>query len=105
MKISKKDALMWFNFFSQLPEDEEILPRQMEIAYAALAQIEWAVNHRNEQLAAQIPGLKSLCDRTYYVGPDDKFPRGCRSCLLGTGLSAVRKTNKCNIQCKFCYNY
>lgn len=27
------------------------------------------------------------------------------SCLLGTGLSAVRKTNKCNLVCKFCYNY
>ena len=25
--------------------------------------------------------------------------------MLGTGLSAVRKTNKCNVQCKFCYNY
>jgi hypothetical protein len=24
---------------------------------------------------------------------------------LGTGLSAIRKTNKCNIECKFCYNY
>ena len=53
----------------------------------------------------QIPGLKSLGGRTYYVGADDKFPEGCRSCLMGTGLSAIRKTNKCNIQCKFCYNY
>ena len=105
MKISKKDALMWFHFFAQLPEEEEILPRQMEIAYAALAQIERAVNAQNQKLASEIPGLKSLCDRTYYVGPDDQFPRGCKSCLLGTGLSAVRKTNKCNIQCKFCYNY
>ena len=25
MKISKKDALTWFSFFAQLPEDEELL--------------------------------------------------------------------------------
>ena len=105
MKISKKDALMWFRFFAQLPEEEELLPRQQEIAYAALAQIERAVNARDSRLRQEIKGLKSLADRTYYVGPEERFPRGCKSCLLGTGLSAVRKTNKCNIACPFCYNY
>ena len=105
MKISKKDALMWFRFFAALPEGEEIMPHQQEIVYATFAQIERAVNARIAQAAASIPGLKSLRDRTYYVGPDEKFPRGCKSCLLGTGLSAVRKTNKCNIQCPFCYNF
>lgn len=105
MKISKKDALMWFEFFAQLPEDEELPVFQQEIAYAVLAQIEDAVDARNEQLMAQIPGLKVLGGRTRYVGSDDRFPCGCRSCLLGTGLSAIRKTNKCNIQCRFCYNY
>ena len=105
MKISKKDALMWFRFFASLPEEESLMPRQQEIALAVFAQIERAVERRNAALAAQIPGLKSLRDRTYYVGPEEKFPRGCRSCLLGSGLSAVRKTNKCNIQCPFCYNY
>lgn len=34
MNISKKDALLWFSFFSQLPEDEEIMPRQQEIIFA-----------------------------------------------------------------------
>ena len=105
MKISKRDALMWFEFFSQLPEGEEILPHQQEIIYATYAQIEAAVEHRDELLRAQIPGLKSLDGRTYYVGEDDRFSRGCRSCLTGTGLSAIRKTNRCNIACKFCYNY
>lgn len=105
MKISKRDALMWFEFFAELPEDEELSPNQQEIVYAALAQIEAAVDHRNAALMAQIPGLKSLQGRTFYVGDDDRFPKGCRSCLLGTGLSAIRKTNKCNIECKFCYNY
>ena len=105
MKISKKDALMWFSFFAELPEDEELFVRQQEIVYAVYAQIESAVEARREKLMAQIPGLKSLCGRTYYVGNDDKFPAGCRSCLTGTGLSAIRKTNKCNIECRFCYNY
>jgi len=105
MLISKKDALTWFSFFAQLPEDEELLPRQQEIVYAALAQIEAAVDARDAALAAEIKGLKSLAGRTFYVGEDSRFPAGCRSCLLGTGLSAVRKTNRCNVHCKFCYNY
>ncbi len=105
MKISKYDALKWFRFFSELPEEEELSVRQQEIVYAVLAQIENTVNHRCEQLAEQIQGLKSLEGRSYYWGPNEKFPQGCRSCLLGTGLSAIRKTNKCNLQCKFCYNY
>jgi len=105
MKISKKDALQWFEFFAMLPEDEELMIRQQEIVYATFAQIEEAIDYRNENLMAQIPSLKTLESRTLYVGNDDKFPRGCKSCLLGTGLSAIRKTNKCNIECKFCYNY
>lgn len=105
MKISKRDALTWFSFFAQLPEDEELPARQQEIMYAVFAQIEDAVEQKSAALAARIKGLKSLEGRTYYVGPDEKFPKGCRSCLLGTGLSAVRKTNKCNMQCKFCYDY
>ncbi len=105
MKISKRDALMWFEFFSQLPEDEELMPRQQEVVYATLVQLEDAVEARQAALMAEIPGLKSLDGRTLYVGPGERFPGGCRSCLLGTGLSAIRKTNRCNIECKFCYNY
>ena len=105
MKISKKDALMWFEFFAELPEDEELMPHQQEIALAALAQIETAVNKRRAEKMAKIDGLQSLSGRTYFVGDKGKFPRGCASCLMGTGLSAIRKTNKCNVQCKFCYNY
>ena len=105
MKISKKDAFIWFEFFSMLPEDEELTVKQQEIVYAVFAQIEAAVDHRNEILMAEIKGLKTLENRTFFVGDESKFPRGCCSCLLGTGLSAVRKTNRCNIECKFCYNY
>ena len=105
MKISKKDALAWFEFFAQLPEGEQLMVKQQEIVYATFAQIEAVVIKRNEELMAQIPGLKTLENRTLFVGPEDKFPAGCRSCLLGSGLTAIRKTNKCNLQCKFCYNY
>ncbi len=105
MKISKKEALAWFEFFAMLPEDEEIMPRQQEIIYAVFAQIEEAIDHRNAALMAEIRGLQSLQGRTYFVGDAAKFPQGCRSCLLGTGLSAIRKTNKCNLACKFCYDY
>lgn len=105
MKISKKDALTWFEFFSALPEEEELMTKQQEIVYATFAQIEAAIDQRNEKLMSEIGNLKTLENRTLFVGDDNKFPRGCRSCLLGTGLNAIRKTNKCNIECKFCYNY
>lgn len=105
MNISKKDALLWFDYFSQLPEDKEISVKHMEIIYSTFAQIEAAVEHRNDMLMKEIKGLKTLENRTFFVGNEDKFPKGCRSCLLGTGLSAIRKTNKCNLRCKFCYNY
>ena len=105
MKISKKDALIWFKFFSTLPEDEELMTKQQEIVYSTFAQIEAAVDHRNDMLMSEIRGLKTLENRTYFVGDKSKFPKGCRSCLFGTGLSAIRKTNKCNLKCKFCYDY
>lgn len=105
MKISKRDALMWFTFFADLPEEEELPPRQQELVYATLSQIEAAVDAQNEALLAAIPGLKTLAGRSRYVGAEEKFPQGCRSCLLGSGLSAVRKTNRCNLDCKFCYNF
>ncbi len=105
MKISKQDALIWFDFFSQLPEQEEISTKHEEIIYATFAQIEAAVDQRNETLMSEIKNLKTLENRTFFVGNENKFPQGCRSCLLGTGLSAIRKTNKCNLECKFCYNY
>ena len=53
MKISKKDALAWFEFFAQLPEGEQLLVKQQELVYAAFAQIEAAVIKRNEELMAQ----------------------------------------------------
>ena len=105
MKISKKDALMWFSFFAELPEEEEILTHQQEIVYAVFSQLELAEESRQQRLLDSIPNLKTLENRTFYVGEDNRFPKGCRSCLLGTGLSAVRKTNTCNLNCKFCYNY
>jgi len=105
MKISKEDALMWFEFFAMLPEDEELMTKQQEIIYATFAQIEESIDHRNNSLISEIKDLKTLGNRTYFVGNERKFAMGCRSCLMGTGLSAIRKTNKCNIECKFCYNY
>ena len=105
MKISKQDARMWFRFFAALPPGEEMPPRQQEIALAVFAQLERAVQARDKALCANIPGLRSLDGRTFYVGPDNKFPTGCRGCLTGSGLAAVRKTNRCNISCPFCYSY
>ncbi len=40
-----------------------------------------------------------------FLGDKNKFPKGCYSCLCGKGLNTIRKTNKCNLSCKFCYYY
>jgi pyruvate formate-lyase activating enzyme-like uncharacterized protein len=50
---------------------------------------------------AGIEHLRTLENRTFFVGDERAFPGGCRSCLLGTGLGAIRKTNRCNLACKF----
>ena len=105
MKISKRDALMWYSFFAEYAGDMPLMPRQNEIALAVLAQIEEAVEALHMQLLSEIPGLKTLKNRTYYIGDETRFPKGCISCLCGNGLSAIRKTNKCNARCKFCYDY
>ena len=119
MKISKQDALNWFRFFAELPPEEPLGCRQTEIALAVFSQIETAVDARRLETLKSIPGLKavlpghpegvpwdpSLPACTLYVGDAGRFPAGCRSCLLGTGLSAVRKTNRCNAACPFCYDY
>ena len=105
MKISKRDAYTWFQFFASIPEDEGLMNYQEEIAFSVLSQIEEAVMKKHADLKKGIKSLKTLCGRTHYVGPDDKFSAGCRSCLTGSGLTAIRKTNQCNIQCKFCYTY
>ena len=105
MKISKKDALIWFDFFSQLTEEEELSTKHEEIIYYTFAQIEAAIDQRNDTLMSKIRSLKTLENRTILVENENKFPKGCRFCLLVTGLSAIRKTNKCNLECKFCYNY
>ena len=105
MRISKTDALMWFQFFAELPEGEELLPKQQEIALAVLSQLEDAAEARFDRLRGEIPCLFSLDGKTDYVGDPDKFPLGCRSCLSGTGLSAIRRTNRCNLSCPFCYDF
>ena len=105
MKISKSDALIWFDYFSQMSENDELTIKHEVIIYATFAQIEASIDQRNEQLMSEIVGLKTLENRTYFVGPESKFAKGCKSCLTGTGLTAIRKTNKCNLECKFCYNY
>ena len=91
MKISKRDALLWFRFFAQMPEDEPLMPHQRELAYAVIAQIETAAEARFDSLMREIPHLKSLNGRTYYVGSDKKFSKGCRSCLTGTGAECRAK--------------
>ena len=97
MKISKKDALTWFRFFAELPDDEELMPHQQEIALVALAQIETAVNKRREALAAKIDGLQSLSGRDVFRGQQGGF--STRMLLLFVGHRAERGTQDEQMQC------
>lgn len=104
MKISKQDSLEWFEYLASLPgEKHEIVEKYEPIIGSVFRQIELSVNEKHKKLMSEIPNLENLKLRTYYVGNTEKFPKGCISCLFGTGLGGVRKTNKCNLSCKFCY--
>ncbi len=104
MKISKKEALEWFEFLSDIPVDVSVIFEEYsEIIRSTQRQIEKA--YLNEILSIQnrIKELKDMKGRTYYVGKKEKFPPGCISCLFGDGLGGIRKTHTCNLSCKFCY--
>lgn len=103
--ITKEKAYELFLSISQAENRAEAYNENREIIDEVLMSIEKAVDERNDRLISEIGGIKRLDNKTYYVGPDEKFSKGCRSCLCGSGLTAVRKTNKCNLNCKFCYYY
>lgn len=104
MKISKKEALEWFSYFSSLSGDKtEVYKRFSPIIDSTIRQIELSVNKRHQDLKNDIKDLKNLKGRTFFVGDQQKFPKGCVSCLFGDGLGGVRKTHQCNLLCKFCY--
>lgn len=85
MKISKQDALIWFDFFSQLPEQEGISTKHEEIIYATFAQIEAAVDQRNETLMSEIKNLKTLENRTFLSVRKVNFPKAAVLVCWGRG--------------------
>ncbi|MGL4989156.1 MAG: radical SAM protein [Cetobacterium sp.] len=104
MKISKKDALEWFNYLSSLSGDKtEVYKKFSPIIDSTMRQIELAVNKKHEDMKKEILDLKDLKGRTFFVGDQQSFPKGCVSCLFGDGLGGIRKTHQCNLLCKFCY--
>lgn len=104
MKISKAEALEYFEKFAKKTEEDVYFDNQ-EIIDTILMQIEEVIDFKNDIKLKEIAGLKRLENRTYFVGDEKKFPKGCYSCLCGKGLTPIRKTNKCNVECKFCYYY
>ncbi|MEG0069683.1 radical SAM protein [Cetobacterium sp.] len=104
MKISKKDALEWFEYLSSLSGDKtEVYKRFSPVIESTIRQIELSVNKKHEDMKNEISDLKTLKGRTYFVGDQQNFPKGCVSCLFGDGLGGIRKTHQCNLLCKFCY--
>ena len=67
MKISKKDALMWFRFFAQLEEDEPLGPRQTEIVYAEGEQTgdETEPAEGEAEAAKAATGIRTTITNTY----------------------------------------
>jgi len=106
MKISKKDALEWFEYLATIPSDyEDIFNEYSEIIRDTQRQIEKAYLAEIKEIQSKITDLKSMRGRTHYLGDEKKFAPGCASCLFGDGLGGVRKTNTCNLACEFCYYY
>ena len=66
MRISKKDALTWFRFFAELPEEEPLGCRQQEIALAVFSQIETAVEARRKKV------LRSPAGNRPFRHPEDQ---------------------------------
>lgn len=106
MKISKKDALEWMEYLSFLSEKKiDVYFKYESLINSIFKQIEISIQDKNDKIKSSIKNLQSLDNRTFFVGDLEKFPKGCHSCLFGKGLGAIRKTNKCNLKCKFCYYY
>lgn len=103
MKISKKDALEWFEYLVGIDDEKRQNMKYIELVYSALSQIEKAEQNRREKLIKDIVNIKSFNGRSLFVGNQEKFPEGCKSCLTKNGLCPIRKTNKCNLKCSFCY--
>ncbi|MBU1094300.1 MAG: radical SAM protein [Firmicutes bacterium] len=103
---TKGEALKLFKELSILQKNEDVkLLDYDEAMKIVFLQIEKATSKIHDNLLSKIKNVKNLDKRTIYVGSEQKFPYGCKSCLLGNGLGAIRKTNKCNLECKFCYYY
>ena len=103
MNISKKNAIEWFEFLSSLPgEKKEICGIYENVIGSVYRQIELSVNEMHKKMKEELKTLQTLKERPYFVGNKDKFPKGCVSCLFGTGLGGVRKTNKCNLNVSLC---
>lgn len=106
MNISKKDSLEWFKYLSSLSGNKKMVyTRFSMIIESTIRQIELAVNKKHSELKKEISNLQTLKERTFFVGKKSMFPKGCISCLFGNGLGGIRKTNRCNLTCKFCYYY
>lgn len=104
MNISKKDAIEWFEYLASVPGPKyEICEKYEGIIGSIFRQMELAVNYKIKKMQDEIKNLQDMRGRTYFIGDKNRFPKGCISCLFGTGLGGVRKTNRCNLACKFCY--
>ena len=90
MKISKKDALLWFSFFAQLDEEEELLPKQMELVYATFAQIEDAID---EKQMAWIEAMILSMTPKERANPDILNPSRKRRIADGAGVD-ISEVNK-----------
>jgi pyruvate formate-lyase activating enzyme-like uncharacterized protein len=104
MKISKQEALEWFEYLADVPVDaKEVFEEYEDIIRSTTRQIEKTYMKEIADIQSKIDGLKDMKGRTYYVGKEEKFPPGCISCLFGDGLGGIRKTHTCNLTCEFCY--
>lgn len=105
MKINKENAYKLFRNLASNQNKNDIYLKNRGMIKAIFNQIEENVEQMQNEVMKKIVNLQELQNRTLFVGEPNKFPKGCLSCLCGDGLNSIRKTNKCNLECKFCYYY
>lgn len=105
MRVSREEALQSLQSLISNDVEQDKYNDCMSIVRYALSHIEENIDAKINNMIQKIPRINQLSNRTYYVGKLSKFPKGCISCLCGDGLNSIRKTNKCNLNCKFCYYY
>jgi len=74
-----------------------------------LMEIERLVEHAHiksiRKRQEQITDLQNRDGYVFYLASERNLPQTCQACLSSNKLTVLRHSDKCNLNCKFCYYY